>query len=117
MKAKCSNCRHWQGNKYTDYADCYRVVGTLEPDLFQFKTAVTDEWEHNVGIGFNVPFDPNDLKRDEWRYSFRIVDGKTQFFTDTYKRALRKAKCIYKVDGKYIQMPETAWCSKYEERR
>jgi len=56
---KCSECMFWQGNKYGDWADCYRVIGKLEPDLLCcYKT---NEWG-TIERFFDVPFDPHEVK-------------------------------------------------------
>lgn len=47
-------CKHWQlskrARKHFTHADCNRVIGYLEPELFKYN---------NIrGYKFNVPFDP-----------------------------------------------------------
>ena len=56
---KCKNCKHWQGTKYSEWGDCYRVVSTLEPELE--NCCLTNEYGTIVGR-FTLPFDPHDAK-------------------------------------------------------
>ena len=51
---RCSNCKHWQGNKLMHDGDCYRVLATLCWSLFQ----CADE----NGNPFSIPFDPHSAK-------------------------------------------------------
>lgn len=55
----CKNCKYWQGTKYSEWGDCYRVVAELEPYLLDcYQTN-----EHGtVDKFFEVPFDPHDAK-------------------------------------------------------
>jgi len=56
---KCKNCRHWQGHKHSEWADCYRIVATLEPNLKAcYKSNDWGTIEHY----WDVPFDPHDVK-------------------------------------------------------
>jgi hypothetical protein len=55
---KCKDCRFWQGHKYQEWADCYRVCGKLQP--FLFGCYLTDE-ETGKETYFETPFDPHDL--------------------------------------------------------
>lgn len=50
----CRRCQHWQGNRYSKWADCNWVIGQLEPKLFEEK--------NDFGIPFRIPFDPHDLR-------------------------------------------------------
>lgn len=50
----CSTCRHWQGHRYVHWADCYWIIGQIEPKLFEEK--------NDFDFSFNVPFDPNDYR-------------------------------------------------------
>ena len=57
---KCSDCKFWQGGKYSEYGDCYRVIVKLEPGL---DGCYQDSEEGpESGIYFKVPFDPHDVK-------------------------------------------------------
>lgn len=55
---KCKDCRFWQGNRYQEWADCYRVVGFLQPWLL--GCYLTDE-ETGKDTYLETPFDPHDL--------------------------------------------------------
>jgi len=55
---KCSECKHWSGNKYTDYGDCYRVIFELEPKLRNCKSTI----DGLKGVPMWTPFDPHDLQ-------------------------------------------------------
>ena len=56
---KCFECKFWQGNKYSDWADCYRVIGQLEPNLLCCYQ--TNEWG-TIERFFDIPMDPHDVK-------------------------------------------------------
>ena len=52
----CSTCKYWQGNsKFNTWADCYRIVGILQPKLFEFC-------KNERGFLFNIPFDPHEIR-------------------------------------------------------
>lgn len=61
---QCFNCKHWQGNKYTKWGDCFRVIAKLEPKLCDYY--LTNDYE-TVEQFFSVPFDPHELKY--WIYN------------------------------------------------
>jgi len=56
---KCKDCKHWQGTKYSEWADCYRIVRDLEPDL---ECCYLTNAHGTVTEYFTVPFDPHDIK-------------------------------------------------------
>jgi hypothetical protein len=56
---KCKDCSYWQGNKYSEWGDCFRVIGRLQPHLLSCCT--TNE-HGTVEKFFEVPFDPHDYK-------------------------------------------------------
>ena len=56
---KCKECEHWQGNKYSTWADCYCVVAHLQPSLSDCY--LTNEYG-TIERFFEVPFDPHDIK-------------------------------------------------------
>jgi hypothetical protein len=49
------NCKYWYGTKYSQEADCYMVIGSLEHDLFMER--------NELDYFFNVPFDPHEYYR------------------------------------------------------
>lgn len=61
---KCQECRYWQGNSLSEWADCYRVVGKLEPNLLCCHRE--DEDRPGVEFYFSTPFDPHDW--EYWKY-------------------------------------------------
>lgn len=51
---KCGECPFWKGSKYSEWGDCYRIIGVLEPRFFN---CVDDN-----SYPFNIPFDPHRTK-------------------------------------------------------
>ena len=51
---RCDQCKYWAGNKYCDWADCYRVIEVLDSRLLSFTS--------RLNYGFSTPFDPHDAK-------------------------------------------------------
>jgi len=51
---KCKHCKHWGGNKESNYGDCYMIIGELVPKIFSCY--------NDFGYKFRVPFDPHDVK-------------------------------------------------------
>ena len=56
----CSQCPRWQGGKYSEYGDCYRVMLKLSPNLDGCYQESEDRPDSEVY--FTVPFDPHDVK-------------------------------------------------------
>lgn len=56
---KCKDCKNWQGTKYSQWGDCYRVVLALNPDL---ECCFLSNEHGTVEQYFTVPFDPHDVK-------------------------------------------------------
>jgi hypothetical protein len=56
---KCKRCKHWQGTKYSEWGDCYRVILALNPEL---ETCFISNEHGTVTRNFQVPFDPHDIK-------------------------------------------------------
>ena len=56
----CAQCRYWQGGKYSEFGDCYRVVVKLSPNLDGCCQESEDRPDSE--IYFTVPFDPHDVK-------------------------------------------------------
>ena len=58
---KCKNCPYWQGIKYSEWGDCYRVLSEIEPELLTLtKNEILGD-EESPEIQFTVPFDPHDV--------------------------------------------------------
>lgn len=100
----CRHCRHWQGNRYTQWADCNWVIGILEPKLFE----ETNDFE----LSFRVPFDPHDV----------IYFSNNPKFCDIYHSA---AKVNSNMDSlrverkgklRFIKTREDHCCGFYEEK-
>jgi hypothetical protein len=64
----CANCKYWQGVEFSEWADCYRVIAVLRPDLLQVRRYIDDD----VWYYFNVPFDPHHAKY--WNYNLDFID-------------------------------------------
>ena len=68
MSDKCRNCCHWQCpakiRDGTKWADCYRVIGALEPNLLCCYEENENGWIEKF---FDIPFDPTDVKY--WRFN------------------------------------------------
>jgi hypothetical protein len=56
---KCSGCLHWQGNKYSEWGDCYRVISKVKPDLSCCYLLNESDIAERY---FEIPFDPHDYK-------------------------------------------------------
>jgi len=59
----CKTCRHWTGTKYSQWADCSKVIATIQPRLLEIKKYVDDD----IWYYWSVPFDPHETKY--WNYS------------------------------------------------
>jgi hypothetical protein len=59
----CKNCKYWHG-RGSDWGDCYRIIGQLNPNLFTCKD--------DFGNNFKTPFDPHDVKY--FRYSLDFIN-------------------------------------------
>jgi len=98
----CRDCKYWNcSNKvreYVSWADCYRVIGSLAPDLLD---CVGDS-----GVNFSLPFDPHDANKFKCYSRFR----------DLYHRvrsSLPKGVRVKKINGKfYFQTREDFLCPK-----
>jgi hypothetical protein len=56
---KCKDCKFWQGNKHSEWADCYRVIGQLN----EYITSCYMSDDHGaITAFFKLPFDPHDIK-------------------------------------------------------
>lgn len=95
----CETCEHWQGTRYAVWADCYWVIGTLEPKLF--KEA------NKRGYFFNVPFDPHDI------HSFHHHS----YFRELYNKVMKKLPKGVKVDKvkglRYLRTRKDYYCEAY----
>ena len=71
MDNNCGNCKHWQYpirlRDRTDWADCCRVIVTLQPKLLNCYNQI-DEVTREY---FKVPFSPHDVKY--WIYNERFM--------------------------------------------
>jgi len=54
MTECCRHCHHWQGRREQTYGDCYMILVELIPN---FSLCHNDQ-----GYGFEVPFDPHEVK-------------------------------------------------------
>ena len=52
MENKCSTCKHWDGNKYSQWADCQQVIFTMDAMNHQDR----------FGNKCEAPFDPHDIR-------------------------------------------------------
>ena len=72
MDNNCGNCKHWQYpvrlRDRTDWADCCRVIVTLQPKLLNCYNQI-DEVTREY---FKVPFSPHDIKY--WVYNERFMN-------------------------------------------
>lgn len=54
----CKDCSFWNGTKYSEWGDCYRVIFKLEPRLKNCKSTIDGVSNYYMW----EPFDPNDLQ-------------------------------------------------------
>ena len=98
----CALCKHWQGNRYTQWADCYWVIGQIQPKLFEEK--------NDRDFYFTIPFDPHSVSDFHYNRSFHTV----------YKQVLKTTQDkirIEKIKGLiFIQTRRDYSCKYYESR-
>ncbi len=100
----CKDCPNWQGNKLSKWADCHHVIGKIAPQLFKYKGILRDPYTHTERyINFNVPFDPNDIKK--------FKDLQRSEFTKEYYEALKGLPKGVRKDRKYLQTHKDFDCN------
>jgi hypothetical protein len=118
---KCATCKYWQGTKLHSFADCYRVIGAIEPRLFRF----TDD---NY-VRFQLPLTP--WEENKYNMTWCNDRGYRLYFSKCYHDALDKIKeenvlklepCEYvgrdgPHEGTYILTPKDYCCKFYKERK
>ena len=62
---QCKNCKHWQGNRFSEWGDCYRIVAKLEPHLLNCYRE--DENRPGLDLYFSIPFDPHNT--EYWKHN------------------------------------------------
>lgn len=70
---ECRNCKFWQGTKYSEWGDCYRVISQLDDDITSCYLA--NEYG-TIERFFSVPFDPHEVKYWIRSPSFLKIYGK-----------------------------------------
>jgi hypothetical protein len=115
----CRTCKHWQccgsTGEHNEYADCYRVIGTIEPKLFEFR--------NERGYLFNVPFDPHDVHLYDAPYVREGERGvkKDHSFRKLYEKTMSDLpdplRSMKEKGIKYIQTPYYYHCTRYERRK
>lgn len=99
---KCHECPHWQGGKYSQWGDCYRIVGILEPRFFN---CVDDN-----GYPFSIPFDPHRTKylnrsaespyRDSnFKYLMNGLKRRKNLPSGIRKRFAKKSELVFNDNG------------------
>lgn len=105
---KCLTCKFWQGNRVRWWADCYRVLVALQPELLGVSERDADGC---VVRRLTIPFDPRDAQH--W-----ITDP---YFRDLYKHLTMKSELPDGVrivkDGNlfYFQTRKDFSCERYME--
>jgi hypothetical protein len=97
----CGACNYWQGCQYSKWADCYRVVMKLEPNL----DGCYQDSEDRPGseIYFTIPFDPHDQKQYWINHPF---------LSKLLRNAYRKASSL---DG--VRLEKVGGCTFIQTRR
>lgn len=102
---KCHECSYWQGGKYSQWGDCYRVIGILEPRLFN---CVDDNY-----CRFNVPFDPHRTKYfngsaqspyqdSNFKYLMNGVKRRKNLPQGIRKRFIKKKEMVFNEEGRGV---------------
>lgn len=113
---QCKDCKHWQGTKYSEWGDCYRVVAHLEPLLLDCY--LTNEYG-TVERFFTVPFDPHDAKywsgNSSWKTLYdRISDPHVIIIEETKNDIIfdnQNGERIGKLKLKYFQTNKEYECN------
>lgn len=107
----CYSCKHWQGTRYSEWADCYWVIGHIEPRLF--------EEENEKGYKFTVPFDPHDIRLYNINSKFNLLYHDVMvIYPKKYSKWWESwGITIEKEKGKYfIQTRKDYRCKYYEDK-
>lgn len=102
--SNCKNCRNWCASKkirkYRNVFDCYWVIGSINPSLFEAR--------NRRGYRFTLPFDPHsaeDFDCDEnflTQYKYAITD-------------LPEGVEVEKIDGQYYFKTKEGFHCEYHE--
>ena len=97
----CKNCKYWQRGRDVLWADCYRVIIELSPQL--------ENCTNDFGNAFSVPFDPHDSSL-YFKYNKNFKREYKQLRTNLPKKVrTKKAHGLY-----FIQTREDYTCAKYD---
>ena len=103
----CNTCKWWQGTKYSKTADCYRVIGSIVPDIVECGYRDHDK---RCDVKLELPFDPHDFSH--WCTRSAKFNRLMKNIED-----LPEGVTTEKVDGiEYYKTSAEFECDKYEGR-